>query len=119
MRRLAILAITCALASVAAFAADISQISPCSPAAAIISARPAQSEPTLEIMYKVEGGEAADLTIDLAKSFAARRQGNRIIIDDYALRRVITVDLTTLSFQNTSLYGLVDFLAAETFNRRM
>jgi len=101
-------------------AADFSRIGPLAPAASILAARPALREPALEFVYRVEGGNRpGTTTLDLARDFIAAREADGTVrIHDFALRRIIVADATHHGFTNGSLYGLVDFLRAETYNRR-
>ncbi len=107
----------CVLSS--AQAADLSQIGPAAPAKSLLDARPAIQEPGFEFVCKPDGA-AGTITVDIAKDFTAvSPDAMHETVYDYALRRILTLDDTVHSFHNTSLYAIVDFFAAETFNRRM
>ncbi len=103
-------------------AADFSQIGPQASAIQIINARESAEQPVLELVYAVSGGEIGpptSLTIDLASNYTYVRGGQSAKIIDYKLRRSISLNETDHSFDNVSLYAMVDFKMAETFNRRM
>jgi hypothetical protein len=104
----------------AAQAADLSQTGPNATAHALIAARPAVQEPGLEFVYTVKGGDApGTLTVDMAQDFTVvSREPTKELIYDYALRRILVLDDGPHNFQNDSLYAMVDFYAAETYNRR-
>jgi hypothetical protein len=102
-----------------AHAADLSHIGPTASAASLIAARGAVQEPALEFVYKIEGGSPGTITVDLAQDFSVIQRDNQLLIYDFALRRIITLDDPSHSFENASLYGMVDFFSAETYNRRV
>jgi hypothetical protein len=58
-------------------------------------------------------------TVGLASDFITASDGTKRTTIDYALRRIIVQDDGAHSMVNTSLYGFVDFFAAETYNRRV
>ena len=103
----------------AASAADLSQTGPNASAASLIAARGHVQEPALEFVYKVEGGKPDTITVDLAEDFSVLQQGNELYIYDFALHRLITLDDSTHSFENTSLYSMVEYFYAETYNRHV
>ncbi|HEY1638245.1 MAG TPA: hypothetical protein VGF62_06955, partial [Rhizomicrobium sp.] len=111
--------VTCLLLSAPAQAAEASRIGPDSSADAILAARP-RIEPALELTYDVKGGTLPGaVTLELAPDFAIVTHDRELAIYDYLLRRLITLNDKANTFTNMSLYGLVDMLVAETFNRRM
>jgi hypothetical protein len=113
-------AIACAAAATDAAAVELSTIGPDASAEALLAARPALSESALELVYDVKGGDAAGaITITVARDFSIVAKGRTSTVYDYALRRIIMIDDGARSFQNSSLYALVDFLVAETYNRRL
>jgi hypothetical protein len=117
---MSLFAAACALAaSTAAQAADFAKIGPLAPAAGLVAARQVLQEPALELDYKVAGGTApGEITVDLASNFTTLLQDTNIYIYDYTLARLIALDDKTHRFNNTSLYGIVDFWINETANRR-
>jgi len=111
--------VACVLLLTVAQAAEAPRIGPASSADAILAARP-RVEPALELTYDVKGGsQPGTITLDLAPDFAIVTRDRELVIYDYLLRRLITLNDKAHSFTNMSLYGLVDVLVAETFNRRM
>ena len=113
------LSLAFALTLSGAQAKDLPRVGPNASAASLIAARGAVQEPALEFVYKIEGADPRTITVDLAQDFSVVQWGSMLSITDYALRRVITLDDPSHSFQNTSLYSAVESRHAEAFNRRM
>lgn len=119
IRRFAVVCVAALLSLVGARAADFTKVGPQADAATLRAARPALHKKVTEAVYRVEGSGAGLMTVDLADDFVAVRDEAHVTIYDYALRRVIVLDTARHSFVNSSLYGLVDFRRAETYNRRV
>ncbi|HTT98402.1 MAG TPA: hypothetical protein VMF58_10155 [Rhizomicrobium sp.] len=112
------LAFALALSCSASKAADFAKTGPGASAASLIAARGNVNEPAVEFIYKIEGSDPGTITVDLAQDFVSLSKDRTLLIYDFALRRLITIDDASHSFLNASLYGAVDFFVSETFNRR-
>lgn len=115
------IALVCAtLLSGPAEAADFAKVGPLASAESIMTARGQLREDGIEFAVEIRGSERAGTwTADLAPDFMIMSNASESTITDYALKRLITQDAIKHSFTNTSLYAIVDFFVAETYNRRI